>query len=112
LLREQAFLWDKIAPYREWFSRTPSLGILPLLPVWITAGGIGLATTLYLFVEKVRNEGKTLDLIKAGVLKPADVQAMMQGGSVLDSAGSIVKWAVIGYALFLAVPLLFNSTRR
>lgn len=108
LLREQARIADKVNPFSSWFSSTPTMGALPLVPVYVAAGAVGLATTLYLFLEKVRNEGKALDLVKAGILKPAEVREMLTGGpgSLLSNVSTIVTMAVIGYALVMFGPML------
>lgn len=108
LLREYEAMTNKLNPFRTFFSSdsSPTLGILP---VWIATGAATLAASLYLFFQKVQNDGKALDLIKAGILKPSEAQAILSGGGIggaLGSASSVVMWGVLAYALFLFGPQL------
>lgn len=107
LLKEHDALWSKFNPFKEWLGSN-SLGVFP---IWITAGAIALAGTIYTFLEKVRNDGKALDLIKAGILKPTEAAALMQSGSLassLSGAGNLLMWGAVAYALFLFGPSLMK----
>jgi len=104
LLNEQNSLWTKLNPFSSWFS-TNTLGVFP---VFIVAGAVALASAIYIFLEKVKNDGKTLELLKAGIVSPSQAQALIGGsalGNVLDNASSVLMWGAIAYALFMLVPM-------
>lgn len=102
LLREHESLWVKLNPFRDWFASN-TVGVFP---IWLAAGGIGLATTLYLFFEKVRNDGKTLELIERGILTPKEAAALTGGGfaAITGNLGTILMWGAILYGAIMIVP--------
>lgn len=109
LLREYEALMSKLGPFRSYFESTFSLGIFP---AFLVAGAIGLASSLYIFFEKVRNEGKALELIQKGYLKPHEAKALLTGGGLSETLGNvnqIILYGVIGYALFLFGPMLMKG---
>lgn len=108
LMKERADLASKLNPFSTWFSSN-SLGVFP---VWMVAGAVGLATTLYAFLEKLKNEGKALELVQAGILKPEQAKAILTGGGISESFGNIsnlLMWAAIGYALVVFGPSLLKG---
>lgn len=107
LQQERASLAARINPFREYFGSS-TLGALPLMLIPL---GIGLAGTIYVFFQKMQNDGKTLDMIKAGILKPSEAAALMGGGfaGLTGNIGTILMVAVAGYALFLFGPTLARS---
>jgi len=110
LLREHESLMQKLGPFRNYFETTFGLGVFP---VFIVAGAAGLASTLYIFFEKVRNEGKALELIQKGYLKPAEAKALLTGGGLSETLGNvnqIILYGVIGYALFMFGPMLMKRS--
>ena len=109
LLREHESLMSKLGPFRSYFESTFGLGIFP---AFIIAGAAGLASTLYIFFEKVRNEGKALELIQKGYLKPEEAKALLTGGGISETLGNvnqIILYGVIGYALFIFGPMLMKG---
>lgn len=109
LLREHESLMQKLGPFRSYFESTFGLGIFP---VFIVAGAAGLASTLYIFFEKVRNEGKALELIQKGYLKPAEAKALLTGGGLSETLGGInnlMLYGIVGYALFMFGPSLLKG---
>lgn len=106
LMREYQDLKNKMNPFRSILSTSNQLGVLP---VWIAAGGITLATSLYLFFQKVQNEGKALELIQKGILAPSEAKAILSGGifeNPLGNINRILMWGAVAYALFLFGPQL------
>lgn len=112
LLREHESLMSKLGPFRSYFESTFGLGIFP---AFLVAGAIGLASSLYVFFEKVRNEGKALELIQQGYLKPDEAKSILSGGGLADTLGSasnLILYGIIGYTLFLIAPMLMKGTSR
>lgn len=103
----QSFI-QKLGPFRSFFISEGQLGILP---VWLIAGAGALASSLYLFFEKIKNEGQALELIKKGIITPSQAQSLMGGGiaATIGNAGTLVMWGAIAYALFLVAPMLKKS---
>lgn len=109
LLREHESLMQKLGPFRNYFETTFGLGAFP---IFIIAGAAGMASTLYIFFEKVRNEGKALELIQKGYLKPSEAKALLTGGGLSETLGNvnqIILYGVIGYALFMFGPMLMKG---
>lgn len=110
LLREHESLMQKLGPFRSYIESTFGLGIFP---AFIIAGAIGLASSLYIFFEKVRNEGKALELIQKGYLKPAEAKALLTGGGISETLGNmnqILLYGAIGYALLMFGPALMKRS--
>lgn len=110
LLNEYFLMEDKIKPYAQYFGYStitpPQLGALPLV---LAGVAVALATSLYLYYEKVQNQAKALDLIARGIVSPAEVDAILNPGFFSGIGGqvsSILMLAVGGYALFLFGPML------
>jgi len=108
--KEYSTIAEKLGPFRAFFIENPSLGIFPL---WIAGGAVALASTVYMFMQKVRNEGTTLELIKAGILKPADAKGILGGGiaDTLSNASNLVLYGAIAYGLFLFGPLILKKVK-
>lgn len=104
-LKEYEDFAQKLGPFREYFE-TSSMGALPL---FIIGGAVGLASALYIYMEKVNNEGKALELIKQGLLKPSEAKALLTGGGLSETLGNVNTMLMIGlgvYALFMIGPIL------
>jgi len=104
-LKEYEDFAQKLGPFREYFE-TSSMGALPL---FIIGGAVGLASALYIYMEKVNNEGKALELIKQGILKPSEAKALLTGGGLSETLGNVNTMLMIGlgvYALFMIGPIL------
>lgn len=109
LLREHESLMVKLGPFRSYIESTFNLGVFPF---FIGAGAAALATALYTFLSKVRNEGKALELIQQGYLKPSEAKSILSGGGIsdtLDKVSTIAFYAVMGYAAFMILPLFFKK---
>lgn len=109
LLREHESLMQKLGPFRSYIESTFGLGIFP---VFIAVGAVGLASSLYVFFEKVKNEGKALELIQQGYLKPSEAKSILSGGGIADTLGSasnLILYGIIGYALFMFTPMLMKG---
>lgn len=105
-LREYETFIQKLGPFRSYFISENQLGILP---VWIIASAGALATSLYLFFEKIKNEGKALELIEKGMLTAGQATSILSGGGMsetIGNAGKLVMWGSIAYALFMFAPML------
>jgi len=103
-LREYEAFVSKLGPFRSYFISENQLGVFP---VWIIAGAGALASSLYLFFEKIKNEGKALELIEKGMLSPSQASTILSGGGLaatIGNVGSVIMWGAIAYALFLFVP--------
>lgn len=107
-LREYEELAQKLGPFRTYFETT-ALGALPL---FIIGGAVGLASALYIYLEKVNNEGKALELIKQGLLKPEQAKALLTGGGLSETLGNVNTMLMVGlgaYVLFMFGPMLMKG---
>lgn len=107
-LKQSQDLWNKLNPFRDYFTNTPQLGILPIA---LIAGAVGLAGGLYVYLQKVKNEGEALELVKRGVITAAQAQGLVGGGlaAITGNVGSIVMWGALAYGLFLFAPMLLKK---
>lgn len=105
LLNEYEEYVSKLGPFRRFFVSSPQLGVLPF---WIIGGAGALASALYIFFEKVKNEGTALELIKKGMITPSEAKSLLGGGiaSTLGNAGTLVMWGAIAYGIFVFSPML------
>lgn len=104
-LREYEEFAQKLGPFRSYFESNS----LSAFPLFIIAGAVGLASALYIYLEKVNNEGKALDLIKQGLLKPSEAKALLTGGGLSETLGNVNTMLMLGlgvYALFIVGPML------
>ena len=109
LLREHESLMQKLGPFRSYIESTFGLGVFPF---FIGAGAAALATALYTFLSKVQNEGKALELIQQGYLKPSEAKSILSGGGIsetLSNVSDIVFYGVMGYAAFMLLPLFLKK---
>lgn len=107
-LREYESFMQKLGPFRTYFE-TNTIGVFP---VFVVTGAVGLASALYLFFEKIKNEGKALDLIQTGMLKPSEAKAILSGGGIADTlsnASTLLMVGIAGYLLFLFSPSLVKG---
>lgn len=104
-LREYEEFAQKLGPFRAYFESNS----LSAFPIFIIAGAVGLASALYIYLEKVNNEGKALDLIKQGLLKPEQAKALLTGGGLSETLSNVNTLLMIGagaYILFMFGPML------
>lgn len=104
-LREYEEFAQKLGPFRSYFESNS----LSAFPLFIVAGAVGLASALYIYLEKVNNEGKALELIKQGLIKPSEAKALLTGGGLSETLGNVNTMLMLGlgvYALFIFGPLL------
>lgn len=104
-LREYEEFAQKLGPFRSYFESNS----LSAFPLFIVAGAVGLASALYIYLEKVNNEGKALDLIKQGLLKPSEAKSLLTGGGLSETLGNVNTMLMLGlgvYALFIVGPML------
>jgi hypothetical protein len=107
-LREYEELAQKLGPFRSYFETT-TLGAVPL---FIIGGAVGLASALYIYLEKVNNEGKALELIKQGLLKPEQAKALLTGGGLSETLSNVNTMLMVGlgaYVLFMFGPMLMKG---
>ncbi len=107
-LREYEEFAQKLGPFRSYFESN-SIGAFPL---FIVGGAVGLASALYIYLEKVNNEGKALELIKQGLLKPSEAKALLTGGGLSETLGNVNTMLMLGlgvYALFMFGPMLMKG---
>ena len=107
-IREYEDFAQKLGPFREYFESS-SIGALPF---FVIAGSVGLASALYIYMEKVRNEGQALDLIKKGLLKPSEAKALLTGGGLSETLGNVNTMLMLGlgmYVLFMFGPMLMKG---
>jgi hypothetical protein len=99
----------KLGPFMEWLESNT----ISAFPIFIVAGSVGLASALYIFLEKVKNEGKALELIKQGLLKPDQAKALLTGGGLSETLGNVNTMLMLGlgvYALFIIWPMFSRKS--
>lgn len=104
-LREYEEFAQKLGPFREYFESN-SVGVFPF---FVVAGAVGLASALYIYMEKVKNEGNALDMIKQGLLSPSEAKSLLTGGGLSETLGNVNTMLMLGvgvYLLFLVVPMI------
>lgn len=107
-LREYEEFAQKLGPFRSYFESNS----VSAFPVFVIAGAVGLASALYIYLEKVNNEGKALDLIKQGLLKPEQAKALLTGGGLsetLSNVNTLLMLAAGAYVLFMFGPMLMKG---
>lgn len=107
-LKEYEEFAAKLGPFRQYLESS-SLGAFPL---FVIGGAVGLASALYIYLEKVNNEGKALELIKQGLLKPSEAKALLTGGGLSETLGNVNTMLMLGlgvYALFMFGPMLMKG---
>ena len=96
---------QKLGPFRSYFESN-SLGVFP---IFIVSGAVGLASALYIYLEKVKNEGKALELIEKGLMKPNEAKALLTTGGLSDTLSNVNTLLMVGlgaYILFMFGPML------
>ncbi len=107
-LREYEEFAQKLGPFRSYFESNS----VSAFPVFVIAGAVGLASALYIYLEKVNNEGKALDLIKQGLLKPEQAKALLTGGGLSETLSNVNTLLMLGagaYVLFMFGPMLMKG---
>lgn len=108
-MKEYQSFMAKLGPFQSYFTDN-TVGVFP---IFIVTGAVGLASALYIFLEKVKNEGKALDLIQAGALKPSEARALLTGGGLSETLGNASTLLMLAggvYLLFLFGPMLKKGT--
>lgn len=105
LLDEHIQMENRLEPFRSYFGVTQGLSpVLGLLPIALAVGAVAIATALYLYYEKLQNQGKALDLIARGLLPADQAEAILNPGWFSGLGGSFASvglLAVGGVFLFL-----------
>lgn len=107
-LREYEEFAQKLGPFRSYFESNS----VSAFPIFVVAGAVGLASALYIYLEKVNNEGKALELIKQGLLKPEQAKALLTGGGLsetLSNVNTLFMLAGGAYILFMFGPMLMKG---
>jgi hypothetical protein len=107
-LKEYEEFAQKLGPFRSYFESNS----VSAFPIFVVAGAVGLASALYIYLEKVNNEGKALDLIKQGLLKPEQAKALLTGGGLSETLGNVNTMLMVGigaYVLFMFGPMLMKG---
>lgn len=107
-LKEYEEFAQKLGPFRSYFESNS----ISAFPIFVVAGTVGLASALYIYLEKVNNEGKALELIKQGLLKPEQAKALLTGGGLSETLGNVNTMIMLGlgvYALFIIGPMLMKG---
>lgn len=107
-LKEYEEFAQKLGPFRSYFESNS----ISAFPVFVVAGAVGLASALYIYLEKVNNEGKALELIKQGLLKPEQAKALLTGGGLsetLSNVNTLLMLAGGAYILFMFGPILMKG---
>lgn len=110
LLDEQVQLEIKLQPFVSAFGFTGLSGVpLVLIPV-----AVGVASLLYLHFQKIHAQRDALDLIKRGMLSPAQAETLLESGlgfgNLLGgSAGMILPWAAAAVGIYLFVNMKGNA---
>ncbi len=107
-LKEYEEFAQKLGPFRSYFESNS----ISAFPVFVVAGAVGLASALYIYLEKVNNEGKALELIKQGLLKPEQAKALLTGGGLSETLSNVNTLLMVGigaYVLFMFGPMLMKG---
>ena len=107
-LKEYEEFAQKLGPFRSYFESNS----ISAFPVFVVAGAVGLASALYIYLEKVNNEGKALELIKQGLLKPEQAKALLTGGGLSETLSNVNTLLMLGagaYILFMFGPMLMKG---
>jgi hypothetical protein len=107
-LKEYEEFAQKLGPFRSYFESNS----ISAFPIFVIAGAVGLASALYIYLEKVNNEGKALDLIKQGLLKPEQAKALLTGGGLSETLGNVNTLLMLAggaYLLFMFGPMLMKG---
>lgn len=109
LLNEQVQLELRLDPYRDYLG-VKQWGQLGVLPLVLAGGAVVLATSLYLYYEKLQNQAKALDMIAKGMLPASQAEAILNPGFFSGIGGSFAQVGMLvagGLGLYL-----FFSLRR
>jgi len=110
LLREQLDMEDRLEPFRQYFGvtiwRPTNLGVLPVV---LAVGAVAVATALYLYYEKLSNQGKALDLVARGLMSTEEADAILNPSFFSGLGGSFASVGLLGIAGLLG---LYFLTRR
>lgn len=97
---EQLRLEQQLMPFAQYFGVNTTLGALPLV---LGLAAIAVAGAMYLQFEKVRTQGKALEMVSQGLLTPAEAAKITD--STLIGVGGGIGLALpivtgLGYLLF------------
>ena len=101
LLDEQLLLEIKLRPFAEAMGYQ-NLGAVPLLLIPVA---IGAASLLYLHFQKINTQRDALDLIKRGMLTPAQAESLLDSGLGFSNLlgggiGMMLPYLVVGGGLY------------
>ena len=82
---EQLRLESQLMPFAQHFGVNVTLGALPLV---LGLAAVALAGAMYLQFEKVRTQGKALDMVSQGLLTPAEA-AKITDSTLIGVGGGI-----------------------
>lgn len=110
LLQEHVEMENRLEPFRSYFgvsfSTAPSLGALPLI---LAGGAIAIATSLYLYYEKLQVQGKALEMVAKGLLPASQAEAILNPSFFSGIGGS---FAQVGMLAIGGIFLFLFLTRR
>lgn len=97
---EQLRLESQLMPFAQYFGVNVTLGALPLV---LGLAAVAIAGAMYVQFEKVRTQGKALDMVAQGLLTPAEAAKITD--STLIGVGGGIGLALpvvagIGFLLF------------
>jgi hypothetical protein len=101
LLQEQYDLETKLEPFRSYFGvrQWHPLGALPLI---LAGGAVVLASSLYLYYEKLKNQAKALDMIAKGMLPASQAEAILNPSFLSGVGGSFAQVGIVAGVGLLA----------
>lgn len=82
---EQLRLEQQLMPFAQYFGVNVTLGALPLV---LGLAAVALAGAMYLQFEKVKTQGKALDMVSQGLLTPAEA-AKITDSTLIGVGGGI-----------------------
>lgn len=82
---EQLRLEQQLMPFAQYFGVNVTLGALPVV---LGLAALAVAAAMYVQFEKVRTQGKALELVAQGLLTPSEA-AKITDGSLIGIGGGI-----------------------
>ena len=101
LLDDQVQLEIKLRPFADALGYT-GLGVFPLILIPVA---VGVASLLYLHFQKINAQRDALDLIKRGMLSPAQAETLLDSGLGFSNLmgggiGMMLPYLVVGGGLY------------
>lgn len=110
LLNEQSAMEDRLKPFADYFGISMWQMPLGVLPLVLAGVAIAVATSMFLYYEKLQNQKQALDMIAKGILPADQADAILNPGFFSGLGGSFAQvgiFAVGGIFLYL-----FLTSRR